>query len=320
MLKLSVQGVSTWKRPVFDLSGYPGKCDGEIGFEPPQGSRLRDRIPPDSHSSVVNCPGKLENMNTSLARLLVLAVVFAGAGAGPAFGQDYADPIRTVDLPSDPKDTDTDYYAFDTPPSSTKRVMPEYPMESREARVEGKVYVEVTVDIEGRVIRARVIDSETTAPLTRREESLKKALAQWTFEPMKIDGESARSRVEVPILVKEDPERKGYAAYGFVEIKSWLIDPKDGDWKKERTPAEVATRIMPEDSRYESGREVTVVLKAKVSETGQVSDVEISQPLMMSELAHAAVIAAKQWEFSPAFQRDKPVKSKILIPFEFGLN
>lgn len=69
------------------------------------------------------------------------------------------------------------------PPAKTKDVQPVYPDEAREARVQGVVILEVTVDAAGLVGDARVLRS---IPLL--DAAALEAVQQWEFEPTVLSG------------------------------------------------------------------------------------------------------------------------------------
>jgi protein TonB len=64
--------------------------------------------------------------------------------------------------------------------------------------------------------------------------------------------------------------------------------------------------------------EGTVYVKAYIDSTGKVVKVEIGGSVHES-LDRAALEAVKQWRFSPAKMRDKPVAVMVGIPVNFRL-
>ncbi len=76
--------------------------------------------------------------------------------------------------------------------------------------------------------------------------------------------------------------------------------------------------IYPELARR-AGIEGTVVVWAKISETGEVVDTRIIIPLGNSGCNEAAVAAIKSVRWIPARQRDVPVAVWISIPIHFKL-
>ncbi|MCK4415469.1 MAG: energy transducer TonB [Candidatus Eisenbacteria sp.] len=57
-----------------------------------------------------------------------------------------------------------------------------------------------------------------------------------------------------------------------------------------------------------------------IDENGRVIDVYIASSTANEVLQRAALEAARKFLFRPARQRDVPVKCRIMIPFNFGLN
>ena len=64
----------------------------------------------------------------------------------------------------------------------------------------------------------------------------------------------------------------------------------------------------------------TVKVLVTIDETGRVVDAVVQASNTIPALDAAAVAAAKQWLFKPAKQREKPVKVRIIIPFNFKLD
>ncbi|MEJ2052745.1 MAG: energy transducer TonB [Calditrichaceae bacterium] len=62
----------------------------------------------------------------------------------------------------------------------------------------------------------------------------------------------------------------------------------------------------------------TVVTRVLIDKEGNIEKAEIFKSIPM--LDKAALEAAKKCKFSPAMQRDKPVKVWMAIPFQFRFN
>ncbi len=75
-------------------------------------------------------------------------------------------------------------------PEATHEVDPAYPDEARRAGLQGVVVVEVTINEEGLVQDARVIESVDDAPML--SESALEAIRQWKFEPTMVDGTAVK--------------------------------------------------------------------------------------------------------------------------------
>jgi len=66
--------------------------------------------------------------------------------------------------------------------------------------------------------------------------------------------------------------------------------------------------------------EGTVSVVVVINESGRVINAYVQSSTANELLQQAAVEAAKKFLFKPAMQRDVPVKCRIMIPFNFGLN
>ena len=71
-------------------------------------------------------------------------------------------------------------------------------------------------------------------------------------------------------------------------------------------------------SALASHEHADVVLTLTVDTDGHVSAVAIAQSSGATDLDEAAVVAARQWTFTPATGDDKPVRSRIRVPFHFA--
>ncbi len=87
------------------------------------------------------------------------------------------------------------FQAFDSPPELLKEVEPKYPESARDAEAEGDVLVEVIIDENGRVISARVIDSDTIGAL---ENAAVEAAYKFLFKPARQGDVPVKCRVVIP--------------------------------------------------------------------------------------------------------------------------
>jgi|WetSurMetagenome_2_1015567.scaffolds.fasta_scaffold399352_2 periplasmic protein TonB len=92
-------------------------------------------------------------------------------------------------------------------------------------------------------------------------------------------------------------------------------------WKVEvkPKPIDIPTPTYPDMART-AGIEGQAVVEALVDIDGLVADARILKPSGNASLDQAAVDAAMRSKFSPAKQRDKPVRVWVSIPFRFTLN
>lgn len=103
-------------------------------------------------------------------------------------------PFAPPEVPQESGAGDS-FYAFDSPPKPIKTVTPEYPELATAAGAEGTVQVEVTIDKNGRVIAARVIQSDTIKSL---EEAARKAAMGWLFNPAKQRDIPVKAKIVIP--------------------------------------------------------------------------------------------------------------------------
>jgi protein TonB len=71
------------------------------------------------------------------------------------------------------------------PPKLIKKVDPEYPEAARQAKVEGIVILEATIDGDGKVQSVKVLRS-----VPELDQAALDAVKQWVYEPMLIDGKA----------------------------------------------------------------------------------------------------------------------------------
>lgn len=91
-------------------------------------------------------------------------------------------------------------------------------------------------------------------------------------------------------------------------------DPPDADAKViESAPP----RYPPEAAR--AGVEGTTVLVLTIGETGKVEDVLVEVTSKSQLLDTAAVEAARQWKFSPAREKGRPVPGRVRMPVDFSM-
>ncbi len=88
------------------------------------------------------------------------------------------------------------------------------------------------------------------------------------------------------------------------------------------TPPTPIKTVAPEypDMARQAGAEGTVLIEVTINENGRVIAARVIKSTTISSLAEAARKAAMDWLFTPAKQRDVPVKARIAIPFEFHLH
>ena len=120
----------------------------------------------------------------------------AGGFAAPVGNTVYG---KTGDKATDPKEVKAysapkyvPVYQVDSPPSVASEVKVPYPDEARHAGVEGQVVLSITVDNEGRVVKAVVL----SGPGYGLEEAARKALLRFRFKPAVKGGEAVSTEMK----------------------------------------------------------------------------------------------------------------------------
>jgi protein TonB len=86
---------------------------------------------------------------------------------------------------------------FDSPPRVIKQARPQYPQDAFVKKIEGTVLIEALVDSQGRVARARVIQS---VPLL--DAAALQAVYQWVFHPAIKHGRPVATIIHMPVAFR----------------------------------------------------------------------------------------------------------------------
>ncbi len=117
--------------------------------------------------------------------LLIAASAFALClGTAPAIQGEQAKESSVTDRKSD-----------DLKPEIIEKVSPKYPEEAKKAKVMGKVIVEATVDTDGRVAEAKVVNEADA----RLAQAAIDAVKQWKFKPIQKDGKPVKVKTTVTL-------------------------------------------------------------------------------------------------------------------------
>jgi protein TonB len=86
---------------------------------------------------------------------------------------------------------------YDSAPRPIRITRPEYPAEAFARKIEGTVVVEILIDSQGRVVRARVIQS---VPLL--DAAALQTVYQWTFQPAVKHGRPVPTIAHAPVAFR----------------------------------------------------------------------------------------------------------------------
>lgn len=101
--------------------------------------------------------------------------------------------------PPPPSEQAQEFYAFDEPPVLVRYVSPKYPDLARQAGIEGTVLLSVLVGEDGKVISARILQSDVTPAM---EKNAIQAVKQFLFKPAKQRTVPVKATMMVPIRFK----------------------------------------------------------------------------------------------------------------------
>lgn len=76
--------------------------------------------------------------------------------------------------------------------------------------------------------------------------------------------------------------------------------------------------VYPEALR-QTGHQGTVLLQVRIDTQGVPREVTIARSSQVALLDQAAVLAVRQWRFSPATQSGRPVEATVRLPIDFRL-
>jgi TonB family protein len=181
-----------------------------------------------------------------------------------------------------------------------KRVEPVYPELARNARVQGKVVLTLTTDEEGNVVDVKIVNGH---PLL--VEAAATAVRQWKYSPTLLNGKPVPVMATVTVFFALDSDRNTSAQGQPIRVGSNIQESK------------LVHKVAPEYPKLAMRARVQgkVILVVTVDEEGNVSDVQTvsGHPL----LNDAAVIAVRQWKYSPTYLNGEavPVIATVTVIF-----
>jgi len=175
-----------------------------------------------------------------------------------------------------------------------------YPLDLKRKYGSRKFQVKVVIDEQGRVLFPKMVESG----IPELDRIVMATITKWRFTPSKnVSGESCPIIVNLPVLLEcEEIEKETY------ELKEVDLAP--------RLIKAVAPRY-PADYKKQ-GIQGNVVLQIIIDENGMPEDIKIAS-LTHKGFADAAIEAAKQYRYSPAYYQGKPVKIRVKQPITFSL-
>lgn len=118
-----------------------------------------------------------------------------GKGAAPSTGV----PVKPLDKPATAAETQekqppSDYTPYEKAPEVIKQVQAQYPVDAKNAKLEGTVWVKVWIDEAGKPVKANVMKSK------RKElnQAALDAVMKWEFKPASLNGKPVAVWVNIP--------------------------------------------------------------------------------------------------------------------------
>jgi protein TonB len=187
------------------------------------------------------------------------------------------------------------------PPVKVRDVRPVYPADAQEAKVQGVVIIEATIDTVGNISSAHVLRS-----IPMLDQAALDAVRQWQFEPTLLNGAAVPVIMTVTVNFTLD---RGPASSSATELApppppppapAELVNGQEpvrvgGNVKPPRKVRDVRPNYPPDAL---AGRvQGVVILQATIDQFGNVASASVLHgPPMLTE---AAVEAVNQWQFEP---------------------
>ncbi|EAQ78342.1 energy transducer TonB [Blastopirellula marina] len=197
-----------------------------------------------------------------------------------------------------------------------------------------------TEPIEAPAIEMEVVEAEQPAELTEEESPLElhkqpTAIAlpletsEVIYTPRSAPAAMSRSQAasqkpsqpqQVEPLPRKEAAKEPLPESALAEAASPSVDSMAGariDVPPQPAPTNAAPGYPPtSQARREEGR---VLLRLTISETGEVAAAKIHQSSGFMRLDQAALVAVRQWKFTPAQSEGQDVATRVVIPVSFSL-
>ncbi len=197
------------------------------------------------------------------------------------------------------------------PARTLETVRPEYPLAMRRFGLGGKVVIDFNVDVDGRVSKPVIFESDNPA----FDEPALTALRQWRYQPATRDGKPVSTRVRQAIAFNSDSP----AAFRVNDKADQSKLPPEMRYDTPMKIRSVLLPVYPHALRREAvrGKARGTML---VDPRGLVVAVKLGDA-DRPEFGHALAVALQGFKFDPAYRDGKPVPSmigleQVFSPFE----
>ena len=127
------------------------------------------------------------------------------------------------------------------------------------------------------------------------------------------------------VISSEDENIPDTVTIGITKLDTFIppppIDDEVVDFFALESPPKPVKQVKPDypDLARKAQIEGVVLVQVVIGTDGKVEQAKVVQARPEGFFEKAALAAARQWEFTPAKQRDKPVKVRYQIPLRFEL-
>lgn len=184
-------------------------------------------------------------------------------------------------------------------PKLIKGPPPKYPEAAIKASIQGKVIINATTDVKGRVVDTQVVEG----PQELRQ-AAQEAIKQWQYEPYVLDG------VAKPVK--------------FTVILKFNLDKK----KKSQKPISLSTDQKPTliksprpkypEKALKAGIQGSVVIEATTDTKGHVVQAKVIEGHPMLNMA--ALETIKQWQYEVYYLEGEPTPVTFTVVIKFSLD
>jgi len=208
-------------------------------------------------------------------------------------------------------------------PTAIKIEEPKYPKQATKEGISGEVRLEALVGPTGAVVQVRV-SSQANAIL---DEPAAAAVRTWKFLPAKLNGENVSA--VVPVSVRFYFVKDGTKIVNS-HVASRVLQQSDELWPSDVrslstpgiTPARVIREIKPKYTMEALQRKLqgSVELLIVVGVDGNVSHARVTKSLDAGGLDSEALVAARQWTFSPCQLENRAVPCAVTLSLSFSFH
>jgi TonB family protein len=209
---------------------------------------------------------------------------------------------------------DGSFVVPDKYPELLKPIKPVYPPEAISQNIQGKVFVKVTIDTKGRVLKAEIANGINQS----LNKAALEAVGRMEFTPAIVKGRSTKISTAIPISFILAAENYPTDTKVELDIKENEPDPRVFELvEKEPAPVKLTKPVYPQSAIK---KKITglVILRVLVSKTGK----PIKTLIIKADnkiFIEPAKEAAMKTTFTPAIKNGQPVLCWINIPFKFTI-